>query len=348
MIKRSRAMSLVELLVGITVGALVILTVFSSISLYQGVRRTSVSGNNAMANAMTGIHFMTSDIQLAGLGFVDNGAFLCNNVNLYYDGSIILNNARMEPIRLVDGASDSITLIHANSSLSGAQAQLLSAMEDLNGQINVNKAAGAQLGNIIMLADSSASSPCSVLEVTGVDSSGTTATVEHNSAGAKYNPSSPSVFSSSTAYSTDAVVVNAGSISYNTWRVNNNILEVVNNITGNVEQIADNIVQLQAEYGVSNPGSEQISAWVPATGSWANPSNADLRRIRAVRIAVIARSAYRERAINNACVTTTQVPATWPGSAAVDLSAIANWQCYRYRVIKTVVPIKNIIWGNVT
>lgn len=135
-----------------------------------------------------------------------------------------------------------------------------------------------------------------------------------------------------------------------------------------VKPQAANIVNIQAQYGIAPAGSQSISCWVDATaaastgtcaatsGSWAAPNIADYQRIKAIKIAVVARSPLKEKpqatATGSTCNTTTAAPATWPsvtGSSSpptIDLSADANWKCYRYKVYWTVVPLRNVIWGN--
>jgi hypothetical protein len=45
-----------------------------------------------------------------------------------------------------------------------------------------------------------------------------------------------------------------------------------------------------------------------------------------------------------ACDATTAAPNLWPGET-VDVSARANWQCFRYRTFWTVVALRNMQWG---
>jgi type IV pilus assembly protein PilW len=42
------------------------------------------------------------------------------------------------------------------------------------------------------------------------------------------------------------------------------------------------------------------------------------------------------------CATTTAQP-QWVGGA-FDLSARADWRCYRYRVFETTISLRNMIW----
>ncbi len=125
-------------------------------------------------------------------------------------------------------------------------------------------------------------------------------------------------------------------------------------VTDNLSQtnsiIADNIVQLVTQYGVTNGVSNAISQWVypsDPSGLWSTPDQVHLQRIRAIRVAIIARSAQKEKPTGggNVCNTTANAPAPWLGANAVDLSADADWQCYRYHVFQTVIPVKNLIAG---
>jgi type IV pilus assembly protein PilW len=148
---------------------------------------------------------------------------------------------------------------------------------------------------------------------------------------------------------------------YNTYAVANNTLTVSNAfvISGGVpavNSIADNIVHLRADYGVDDgvndasvpyntvpaAGDGMVDRFISATPNWP--------QVIAIRIAVVARSALPEKPAAGAgapCDTTTAFP-TWSGGAAAgrgfDLSADPNWQCYRYRVFETTVPLRNWIW----
>ena len=124
--------------------------------------------------------------------------------------------------------------------------------------------------------------------------------------------------------------------------------------------VAD-IVNIQAQYGISAiAGSNLVTQWVDATGSWAAPSVADRNRIKAVRVAVVARSGlYEKTVVTNACSSLTTAyptglcawdatsasPATASPAPKIDLSNDPNWQHYRYRVFETIVPLRNMIWA---
>jgi len=123
--------------------------------------------------------------------------------------------------------------------------------------------------------------------------------------------------------------------------------------------VADNIVHMRALYGVDDgvgdasvtiknggvnvAGDGLVDRFVDAAtfNALATPP---WQSLIAVRVAIVARSALSEKATGagGACETTMAFP-TWSGGT-FDLSADPNWQCYRYRVFETTVPLRNWIW----
>ncbi len=160
---------------------------------------------------------------------------------------------------------------------------------------------------------------------------------------------------------------------YNLYAVANKTLTVSNafviagGVAGGVpvvNSVADNIVHMRADYGVddgANDGSVSyntvylpndgiVNRYISATPNWS--------QVIAVRVAVVARSALAEKPAGGGatCNTTTVYP-TWSGgppagppvtgtmtNRGFDLSSDPNWQCYRYRVFETTVPLRNWIW----
>ena len=169
----------------------------------------------------------------------------------------------------------------------------------------------------------------------------------------------------------------AGGIVQRDYEINaNQGLQAVINGMGNAttEVLANDVVALQAQYGISaTPGSREITQWVnPSGATWGsaalNPpvltaAVTDNRlRIKAVRIAVVARSGKREGEIvttacteNNALAASNFGPCSWTDDSAaspapaIDLRAApgdTEWQHYRYRVYQTIIPMRNLLWPN--
>jgi len=133
-----------------------------------------------------------------------------------------------------------------------------------------------------------------------------------------------------------------GRIRQITFDINNNQLRK------NGQGVLDEVVSLQAQYGVSNTGnSEIVSAWANATGAWVAPSVTDRNRIKAVRIAIIARNnLLKKNVVSQECTGAAAGPArvcVWGADSGLPAALGANWDRYRYRVYELVVPIKNML-----
>jgi type IV pilus assembly protein PilW len=100
---------------------------------------------------------------------------------------------------------------------------------------------------------------------------------------------------------------------------------------------------------VTNGTGTAITRWVSASDEWAAPTPAMITTIRAIRIAIASRSPAKEvrKAADGTCATTTTAPALWADAftAQVDLSTDAQWQCYRYQVYRSTIPLKNLVWS---
>ncbi|MDD4929104.1 MAG: prepilin-type N-terminal cleavage/methylation domain-containing protein [Gallionella sp.] len=126
--------------------------------------------------------------------------------------------------------------------------------------------------------------------------------------------------------------------------------------------VAGNIVNVSAQYGINDPNDatckvagnplvcQKVKYWVDATGNDTGGTNrvtvttADgIKRIKAIRVAIVSRSGQKTD-----CKTTTVAPIWFDNPVAIDLATIvgADWTCYRYKVYQTVIPIRNVIWGN--
>jgi type IV pilus assembly protein PilW len=143
--------------------------------------------------------------------------------------------------------------------------------------------------------------------------------------------------------------------------------------------IADQIVQMKAEYGIDDgiqngtvparvyqPDDNIIDKFTnvsPIVLSPNPPTNMQQwQRIKAVRLAVVSRSANTidpTTGKGTACdatpafdpsLLTNVYPVRWargpdaPNGKPIDVSTSADWQCYKYKVYETTVPLRNVLW----
>jgi type IV pilus assembly protein PilW len=343
-------LSIVEVMVGLMVGILVTLAAWGSVMFYEANRRTSMGGNSALENALATALTIQRDAKSAGLGFVFAGQSVCQTLNAYYNGATTADGATFAPVSVVDGAAgpDQISVAYASSILGGAPVKMISGMSDADDMIKVNSTGSLASGDMILVAPTTPTQPCTLMQVTQAVTAGF-GTDLTRSAG-MWNPGSPdAAFTDAPAYGANSSVIRTGPLTWVTYRISaQRHLEVVDNLTGAVDTVAENIVFLKAQYGVSNGVAPQIEQWVAATDAWAPPlDNPHVAALRAVRIAVVARAPHREKptVANGPCDATPAAPQTWTGGPVIDLSADPDWQCYKYKTLLLTIPLKNMIFG---
>lgn len=350
--RSQRGLGLVELMVGMFISVLIVLAAMASLSFYQSSQRTSVSGNSALANAVSGLYLMGNDLRHAGLGLTATKQIACTSLNAFYNGSVRSNGGLLAPVNIVDNNGtnpDSISIMYGDAIDGGAPAMLLSSQASPTSTFSLplSMSVGLQNGSQALLGIPGSNLPCTLVAVTGIDtSSGTTAVISISSS-SLYNAPNPSgAFTNPVTYSNTGYFMNMKQFHWNTWSIVNGTLQVTDNITGQVQTIADNVVQMHAEYGVTNGSNPGIAQWVRATGTWTPLTATTIPQIVAVRLALVTRSTQPEKAnAAGVCSTTTIAPSSWTGSPAMNLSSNANWSCYRYKVVRMVFPLKNIVWG---
>jgi type IV pilus assembly protein PilW len=111
--------------------------------------------------------------------------------------------------------------------------------------------------------------------------------------------------------------------------------------------VASNVVSLRAQYGQDTTPAP-MDGTVDAYNQTTPTTMCTWVRMRAVRLALVARSAQLEKLNSDGSHVTPNAP-TWAGtsstpSIAVDLSGDTSWQDYRYKVFETVVPLRNVAW----
>ncbi len=364
-----RGFTLIELMVGLVLGMIASLAIFSTISAFEAQRRTTGSGADMQQNGLLALYSVEQDIRMAGYGLIDTtttpGNMPCAKINAYNPASVF--NAA--PVTLTNGSTgtDIITINRFNSDTGGIvtgggaaylATPLSSGSAPSSLALNSNVAINAN--DFILLAQPGLD--CSLMKVTsvatgagGTPASGIGVTSVGNSGG---DTSQTGIFP---AYGSaaSAVVVNLGpaaTVSATTigpanpaftttkYQINSNYDLIRSEDGGSTwSTVASNIVTIAAQYGVSNAGSQPVTCWTDAAGNgcsgtnWASPSAADIKRIKAIRVAVVARSAQPTTCNNTAPV--------WFGGT-IDISGIPNSACYRYKIYQTIIPIRNVIWGN--
>jgi len=370
--RRSRStqagFTLVEILVGLGIGLLATVVIIQVMSVFEVQRRTTTGTADAQTNGGIALYVISRELSMAGYPLlpVTNSALECTalTINGVADATVPI---RVSPVAVADGVSDAITMRYGTSIMGGVPTQFSAA--PVGNVVAVISNLGCAAGDIALITSGTT---CAITTATAV--TGNTV------------PNMTLTLANTTGAATGANVACMGTWNEVTYRVNAGNLErcvlataaaaggdcnpaTVNN--ANFIPSVAGVVNLQVQYGVSaaglpnsDPNFNQIVQWVDAKTvgglNWAAPAVVDRNRIKALRLAVVARNAKKELAVvpsSTVCSSLTAAAPTglcaWAGTAAspapaIDVSADANWQYYRYRVFETIIPLRNIIWARDT
>jgi type IV pilus assembly protein PilW len=366
--------SLVEIMVGLAIGLLVTLVVLQVFSVFEGQKRTTTGTSDAQTNGDVALYTIGRDLGMAGYGLlpVTDSPLECTALNLNTPDTRVLS---ISPVTITDGgagpgASDIITIRYGTSDSGGSYTKLtapIGTSANINGAptASVEDNQGCKTGDVAIVINGINS--CTLYGVMGLSVADNQGISLKNSV---VGSGSGSFLACLGNWKEVQYSINPN---YNPADPNNSQAYLQRN--GNIDDPASaavptvgDIVNILAQYGISaTANSNQIVQWVDATGIWADtpttPAIADRNRIKAVRIAIVARNGLLEKDnVSNACSSLINAAPTglcaWDGSSAgtvlaspapsINLSNDPNWQRYRYRVFDTIIPLRNVIWSGST
>lgn len=348
--KKHTGFTLVEIMVGLVIGMLATAIILQVMSNFEAQKRVTTGTADAQTNGAIALFNIERELAQAGYPLMPRTtpALNCTTFNFTNPSVTSLN-----PVSITDGVSDSITVRYGDSFSGGATTTVnLVSGKDVTVENNMT----CRPGDISLVVRNT---NCALASVSAVPMAGATGSGVYRTL----------TLSDITNVTTDSKLACLGRWSEVTFAVVNGVLQ------RNGAPIMDGIVNMQAQYGLSAvANSNQIVQWVDATigaaGNFATPSTADRNRIKAIRIAVVARNPRKETKdpATNTCNTTAACsslsaanpgglcawdatslnPSTASPAPAINLSADADWACYRYRVFETVIPLRNVIWSKGT
>lgn len=368
--RRQLGISLVETMVGLTLGLLVTLVITQVWGTFESQKQRTISSSSAQVNGLLALTELEQDIRNAGAGLTDSAAFNCVNIYSYYQsGGISVSpipaytgSLGMAPVQITDGGTGSDTLTARRSSdfLGAIPATLTQAMPSSSAELNMSSTTGFAIGDIVLAIDSAAGN-CTAMLVTQVQSAAQK--LQHNPGDTTtYNPANSFQTSNGwPAYGSGAKIEKIGQLIAHSYGVNSanqlTLNDLSNPLTSATAVLTADIVSFKAQYGVANAGSQDVNAWVSATAAsgWNALDSAKVKRIKAIRVVVVARSAKREVTdVSFPCkngagvVVNANGPCVWSDSEpVVNLSANSDWKKYRYRIYQTIIPLRNVIWAGV-
>jgi type IV pilus assembly protein PilW len=366
--RSAAGMSLVELMVGAAIGLIGIVIITHVYLTNEQHKRTTTAAGGAQTNGAIALFALEREFRQAGFGLNSSYAFQCNcdattnagcsAIQYYYDlrysfppnGSMTnsRNALTLYPFIITDApnAPDTLSVFYGSDNERALSTILLDNLATPGADIKPDGTAGFETGNLIVMQNGST---CAMVQVTGVVAQ----TLLH--AANLWNPAGGGTLPTFPKDSTR--IFNLGSRPvWKTFGIANGKLQVTDQLAvltaGAVSQdLMDGIVDLQAQYGKDTNSDNVIDVWtkqLPAVAG-ANFNSNDVSQIKAVRLAVLARSDHYEKpsTAGGACEATTAAnrPTWGPGLPFPSFDAPgALPSCYKYRVFETLVPLRNMLW----
>lgn len=371
--------SLIEVMIGLVLGLIATIVITNVFSSYEKQKRTTTGTANAQTNGSIALYQLTKDIKSAGFGLpmfmqsstplrcyenatkVSAPASSAEGLKVDHDLKNATPEIGLSPVIIVNGAagaSDTIAVRFGNSSLAGAGAEVEDYTDKSKPRLKTTLACRNEKAGVanyaLIMSNSGVNSFTNVCEFVGV----------------KQRNGNQLVFDRVPAVTMDdsTLISCLGEWSEHLFAVDNDQLTVTGTrktAAGGVDatpvDLVPEIVSLQAQYGVStiddNNKLRDVDPWVDAEGNeWGATMSVDNRnRIKAIRVAVVARSGQREQQpVSQDCdggAAGLAKVCIWQQDATpqnVDLTAKADWQNYRYRVYETVIPLRNVLMNKIS
>jgi len=354
--RRQAGFGLVEILVGVVIALIALLVIYQALALSEGYKRTTAAGGDAQSAGMISTFILGQDLGNAGNGISASAHDLatCPSTGNF------ATTWRPIPVLIRDGGddftSDSFDVFYGVHPRLATQAEILNNYNP-GGTIDIQSPLGFEIGHMFIMADISS----------GACEMGTVAAMVGPNAGTGVVNITPTPIG--TAFPQGATwVVNLGpanQVRKVRYDVQAGVVRSQDLINGAAvpNPIVGNIVLLKAQYGLDTDGDQFIDTWTNARNApWREADVlaaplAQLRQVKAIRLAVVVRSSQFERrtdAEGRAAVTDLSgdftltlfdcqglVPCTGE-MAGVTIPGSSN---YRHRVFEQVIPLRNQVWN---
>jgi type IV pilus assembly protein PilW len=342
---------LIEVMVSIVIAMLLVLVIYQIYEVSEGQKRTITAGSDATQNAAFGLYTLTRDLATAGNGIASTTV----------KGSSVLDQCSMlspeatspMPVMITAGATDAdpdtITVLYGGSS---SLATAVRFMQNSAGNTYVVQGPVGFSPQDAVVAVQGATCTLSTIDAGGVTVDATT--------GFSTLTVTPVAGNLAAAYGAVAAsLVNLGPtaamgrIAY-TVDTATHALRTQQRLPadGPVVPLVSEVVNLKAQYGLDTDGDGIIDKWQDASGAWTpaglaglavTDRTAKIRQVVALRVAIVTRSSQFEKDP----VTTgplVMFDTTLDGTE-VSMALSADDQHYRYKVLETIVPLRNAIWN---
>ena len=355
---RQPGMTMVEILVAVTIGLIGILIISQAYLTSENFNRSTVGEGGAQTNGLLALYSVERDVRMSGYGFANSAAMGCNQIYWYFDPEYSANiaggslpNITLAPVLItrdttapVDVEPVELTVMYAT----GAERMMPSTLSDFNAsssEVEVDGTAGFRENDLVLIVGPTG---CTLGKITQVQP-GPQKLQLNPGVSAPHNPPAWGAFP--TTYDKGDSILNLGNPVVRVYSIGSGKLQVTDGFlqsgVGTTFTLVDGIVDMRAQYGHDTNGDGTVDDWNSTTPT----TSAGWTGVLAVRVGVLARIGNYEKPTGANCDATTAAPA-WSGSSIaadafnkLDFATVTSeHRCYRYRVLETTIPLRNMIW----
>jgi type IV pilus assembly protein PilW len=344
----TRGASLIELMVGLVVGLLVSLAAAKSAEFFTASQRQGVAVTSGSSNAMSALAAVKDDVISGGMGFFVNGSYRCASLNLSVGASRISDGAAFAPVQATrDGSNDVLDVVYADDVASGAWSQLheVSAGSSATLASMLPVTAGQTPTVLLARKPDDAASPC-VVRTTTASAAPTAADKQLLTFGAT-GDHNKALFTNEPTFKEHSPVMMLTGLQWNRYRLDGTNLIIERRLQNTQGVLLRNVIGFRVLYGISVASPRAVEDWVDTQNAGFNAITAvNVGRVRAMRIGVVLRSPQPEKKVGGACEATLTKPKLFDVADEVEIEPdVSDWQCYRYRSVVVVAPLRNLTQG---
>ena len=341
---RQRGFTLMEMMVGITLGLLGMLAVTEALITFNASRNATTQTMESQNDGTMALYLLERDLIQAGYGLMTIQD--CAVINWYYNSALQTPLATL-PVSITDGgiASDSLAVQYANPSTGIPATTISQSQLGFADNLFVASIVGVAVNDLVV-AD--VSGTCTLYSVTAVNNANSSLLHTANA----YNPTSDpgagwnlvQVSNTLANLGTDPTLNLSSRFVSRRLSVSPTGLSVGDFPSYGNSTLVDGIVYMKAQYGRDTNGDGAVDTW--SSGAWI-PDNTTSNQVIAVRIGVVARSQEKISVLSPTAIPLLPELKDTVGTvigARVDYTPADT--AYRYKAYSTIIPLRNVIWNN--
>jgi type IV pilus assembly protein PilW len=379
--RRERGLTMVELMIGMVIALIGTIVIFQVFAVSEQYKRTTTGGSDAIQNSNFSLYQLERQFAWAGSGLARMPNMWGCAVQLRRAGAAVFpspspfpapfdvlpQTVRMTPFLIRDGGGATPDVVFGISgSNDSVNTPVAVSGAPTAANVGLLNTVGVKTNDFLMIVEQeSVGASCPVAQVANGAAPATPTVVGPNPVPFNVGDTATNGFQ---GFSASSKVANLGPTpQFMAFAIGTDPATGVGNVlltydlrngaqapfNGQPLAIADNVVNLQAIYGVAAVASDpKVAQWVPPTAPWdaatlmdGSAASADrIARLRAIRIAVVARNAQWERdQVSPATVTLFADLATSNPDPSVTVNLSATDRQYRYKVVDTVISLRNML-----